>query len=247
MTATTPWTQTRIAGKTADLFAPRNPVEPARGVLHLHGHSGTTLSHNPAYTSALERHGLYCLCPHGARSWWLDRVCGEFDPEIPPMQYLRNEIVPWMQREWLLAPPRIALTGISMGGQGVMQLAFRFPREFPVVAGLAPAIDFQHWHGRGLPLDEMFESREASRQATALLHIHPLNWPRHLFFACDPADAEWFDSSDKLAMKLSSSGIAFDSDLETSAGGHDWTYFDAMAEKVIGWVAEKLEYVARSV
>ena len=67
----------------------------------------------------------------------------------------------------------MGLTGISMGGQGVLQLAYRHPRTFPVVAALAPAIDFHQWYGRGLPLDEMFDSREAARQATALLQIHP--------------------------------------------------------------------------
>ena len=32
-----------------------------------------------------------------------------------------------------------------------------------------------------------------------------------------------------------------ESDLETTAGGHDWTYFDRMAEPVIQFVAERLE------
>lgn len=240
------WRSILIRGKAADLFVPAGDPRPARAVLHLHGHSGVTLAQSEAFTRALEAHKLACLCPHGGRSWWLDRICTEFDPHMTPQQYLLDDILPWIEEEWGIAPPQIGLTGISMGGQGVLQLSYRHPRTFPVVAALAPAIDFHQWHGRGLPLDEMFETREAARQATALLQIHPLNWPRHHFFACDPADVEWHESADKLAMKLSSSGIAFECDLTTSAGGHEWSYFDFMAPRVIGWVAEKLELVSRT-
>lgn len=246
MTALSQWTRVEIGGKPADAFTPTNPAEPAVGILHLHGHSGTTLAESEPFSEELERHGLYCVCPHAARSWWLDRVCSEFDESVTPMTFLQEQVVPWMAAQWSIEPPRIGLTGISMGGQGVLQLAYRYPRQFPVVAAIAPAIDFHNWHGQGLPLDEMFETREAARQATALLQIHPLNWPRHHFFTCDPADAEWFESSDKLAMKLGSSGIAYECDLETSAGGHSWDYFNHMAPRIIGWVAEKLELVQRS-
>ena len=41
-------------------------------------------------------------------------------------------------------------------------------------------------------------------------------------------------------MKLSSSGIPFEADLTTSRGGHGWQYFEHMAPKVIGFVAEHL-------
>jgi len=241
-----PWTTITISGKPADLFQPADAGVRPFAILHLHGHSEVTLKDNPAFTEALERHRLRCLCPHGRRSWWLDRICTEYDSEVTPQSYLMQSVIPWMKEHWQVAPPAVGLTGISMGGQGVLQLAYRHARQFPVAAALAPAVDFQNWYGRGLPLDEMFDSPEAARQATAILHLHPLNWPRHQFLACDPADAEWFDSADKLSMKLSSSGIPHDIDFETSHGGHTWEYFETMADKLIGWTAEKLEAVSRS-
>jgi hypothetical protein len=64
---------------------------------------------------------------------------------------------------------------------------------------------------------------------------------------CDPADAEWFESAERLTMKLRSIGIPFESDLETSAGGHSWEYFDMMAPRVIGFVADRLEQESRRV
>ena len=116
-----------------------------------------------------------------------------------------------------------------------------------LVAAIAPAVDFHNWWGQGLPIDEMFPDRERARQQTALLQIHPLNWPRYQLIVCDPADEEWFESAEKLIMKLSSSGVPFESDLETTAEGHDWSYFDRMAAPVIEFVAERLEAESRRV
>lgn len=239
------WTQVEIGGKKADVYTPREPAEPGYAVLHLHGHGLETLKDNPAFSTELERHGLYAICPHGERSWWMDVVCNEFDPEITPLRYLREQIVPYISEQWNIQSPAIGLTGISMGGQGILQLAYRYAREFPVVAGIAPAVDFHNWHGQGLPIDEMFATREAARQETVTLQLHPLNWPKHQMLVCDPTDEEWFEGVERLSMKLSASGIPFERDLETSAGGHSWDYFNAMAARVIGFVAERLEQESR--
>lgn len=241
-----PWTTIDIAGKPADLFHPASSEPSPYAILHLHGHSEVTLKDNPAFTESLQNYHIRCICPHGRRSWWLDRICPEYDPDVTPQSYLLQSVIPWIQENWQVAPPAIGLTGISMGGQGVLQFAYRHARQFPVVAALAPTVDFQNWYGRGLPLDDMFDSPEAARQATAILNLHPLNWPRHQFLACDPTDEEWFDSADKMSMKLYSSGIPHDFDFQTSNGGHSWEYFETMADKLIGWTAEKLDDVSRS-
>lgn len=241
------WSQVEIAGKHVDLYEPRQPAVHGRVVLHLHGHGLTTLKDNIAYSAELERHGLRAVCPHGQRSWWTDVVCREFDPATTPLVFLREHVVPYIGQRWGTRPPGIGLTGISMGGQGVLQLAYRAPREFPVVAAISPAVDFHQWYGAELPLDEMFPDREAARQATVTLQIQPLNWPRHQLLVCDPADEHWFSSAERLASKLSSSGIPFESDFETSNGGHTWEYFETMAAPVLKFVAERLEQESRRV
>lgn len=234
------WASIQIAGKNADVFVPDQLTDTPGAVLHLHGHGLTTLKDNPVYTPLLQKHGLHCICPHGQRSWWLDRVCTEFDPQISPMDYLQQHVVPWIAEEWKIEPPAIALSGISMGGQGALQLAYRDARTFPVVVAISPAIDFNTWYGNGLPLDEMFEDAEDARQATATLQIHPLNWPRSQFLLCDPIDADWIESCERLASKLYSSGILFKQDFETSHGGHSWDYFEHVAPSVIEFIAESL-------
>ncbi|MFM8221762.1 MAG: alpha/beta hydrolase-fold protein, partial [Planctomycetaceae bacterium] len=130
---------------------------------------------------------------------------------------------------------------VIMGGQGALKLAYQQPALFPVVAALAPAIDFHLWVGKGYPLDDLYETAEEARQETATVLIHPLNWPRHQWLGCDPGDQEWFDGVERLAGKLSSTGIPFESDLSTRAGGHSWDYFNHLAPTVVEFLTTRLE------
>ncbi|MCA9077299.1 MAG: hypothetical protein KDA93_19895 [Planctomycetaceae bacterium] len=235
------WERVTIAGKQADVFSPET-LEPFRGaVIFLHGHGLKTLAEDEVFTQELNRHQLPVVCPHGGQSWWLDRVCSDFDESISPMDYLRRHVVSWIGEEWKIEPPLIGLLGISMGGQGALQLAYRHAREFPIVAAISPAIDFQQLVGQGYPLDEMFSDTETARQQTVTLHLHPLNWPRHQLIVSDPADASWHEGAERLVSKLASTGIMFEDDLETSAGGHSWDYFRHMAPRCIGFIADRLD------
>lgn len=235
------WRQITIAGKTADIFQPVSPSD-VGAVMFLHGHGLITLEGNTTYSRLFDQHGLRVICPHGQRSWWLDRMCEEFDPQITSEKHVLNEVVPWIDLNWHVQPPQIALFGVSMGGQGAVRIAYRHALKFPIVAALSPLIDFQNFMGHGLPLDQMYESPEEARQETATLQIHPLNWPRHQYLACDPADAPGMETLDRLRTKLSSSGIPCDGDLQTSHGGHTWDYFNHMADKVVPWIAEALKH-----
>ncbi len=245
MTVLGEWQTVDIAEKTADVFIPARRPTTNFAVLFLHGHGLLTLKDNAIYTAQFERLGIACVCPHGKRSWWGDRLCREFDPRVTPSDHLRHSVLEWMREHLDATPPTIALLGVSMGGQGALRLAYRFPQQFPIVAALAPAVDFHDWHGRGLPLDEMYPTPEAARQDTATLLLHPLNWPRHQLLMCDPTDEEWIDGAQRLASKLYSTGIPFERDFETRHGGHSWEYFNHMAPRVMVFLAERLEQERR--
>jgi S-formylglutathione hydrolase len=234
------WKQVTIAGKTADYFEPARTPPAAGYVLFLHGHGLITLKDNSIYSGLLEEAGLRCLCPHGKRSWWADVVCAEFDPVTTAEQHVCGEVREWLAAQGPAATTPVALFGVSMGGQGALRIAYRHPQEFPIVAAVSPMIDYQAWYGRGLPLDDMYSSAESVRQDTATLQIHPLNWPRHQLLVCDPQD-EWFEGVERLAGKMSSTGIPFDADFKTSQGGHSWSYFNHMAPRVVKYLAESLD------
>ncbi|GAB5440733.1 MAG: hypothetical protein Fues2KO_10820 [Fuerstiella sp.] len=227
------WQCTELNGHEVEVFEPNQATAPTACILFLHGHGRVMLSENEVFSSLLAKNNLAAVAPDGGRSWWLDEICSDFSAEHTPHQYLLESVLPFIESRWQITPPAIGLLGISMGGQGVLQLSYRHARTFPNVAAISPAVDFHVLHGHGLPLDEMFRTSEDARQATVVLNLHPLDWPRHQWFCCDPKDVDWFDGCARLGMKLSSSGILHERDLDTSAGGHTWEYFNHMAPAAI--------------
>src|SRR5260221_7028293 len=101
------WQSVEINNKRADVFFPAKRGPGNFAVLFLHGHGLATLKDNAIYTALFERHGLACVCPHGKRSWWGDRVCSEFDAHLTPVEYLRRSVLPWMETHWQAIPPAI--------------------------------------------------------------------------------------------------------------------------------------------
>src|SRR5437762_11187431 len=191
------WTTVDIGGKSADVFDVSGASRPQFGVLHLHGVGLETLTDQPIFTRWLEELQLACVCPHGQRSWWADRICTEFDERITAERYLLEKVLPYFKERWGLAPRAIGLTGISMGGQGALRLAFKHPELFPVVAAISAAIDYHELYDQGTTIDSMYDSKEQCRQDTAPLHIHPSRYPPHIFFCIDPDDIDWHRGNDR--------------------------------------------------
>jgi S-formylglutathione hydrolase len=239
------WETVDIAGKRAEVFEPAGSVRARFGILHLHGYGLETLSDRPVFTRLLQELGLACVCPHGQRSWWADRVCTEFDPQVTPEGYLLDSVLPAFRERWELGPPAVGLQGISMGGQGALRLAFKHPGLFPVVAAISAAVDYHELYGQGTPLDELYDSKEQCRQDTATLHIQPSDYPPHIFFCIDPDDTQWLRGNDRLHEKLSALGIPHEIDFTTRAGGHSWDYFNYMAPRVERFISSGLEQQSR--
>jgi S-formylglutathione hydrolase FrmB len=215
----------------------------------LHCSDAAPLARFPAFTQEFERHGLRVIEPVSGRSWWTDRIWPEFDSSISAEAYVLQYVVPYAKEHWQAEPPRLALLGVSMGGQGALRMAYKHPNVFPTVAAISPAIDFQKRIAEGVDpaLDYLYGDEESARQDTATLHIHPLNWPRNQFFCCDPTDQRWHESADRLRMKLWSLGVPFECDLQTEAGGHSFTYASHMAERAVGFLAARLDQERRRV
>jgi S-formylglutathione hydrolase len=230
------WTEVEIGGKRADIYEPPACNPPRFGILHLHGGGLETLRDRPGFMRLFNELNLVCICPHGQRSWWGDRICMEFDPHMSPEKYLLTQVMPYFQQRWNLSTRAIGLQGISMGGQGALRLAFKHPQLVPVVAAISAALDYHELYGQGTPLDDMYDSKEQCRQDTALMHIHPSHYPPHIFFAIDPDDDRWFRGNDRLHEKLGALGVPHQIDLTTRAGGHSWDYFNHMADRTVRFI-----------
>ncbi|HEX4147860.1 MAG TPA: alpha/beta hydrolase-fold protein [Pirellulales bacterium] len=241
------WGTVEVAGHRCDTFEPTVSREPARAVIYLHDRHLTPLADNAAYTAQFEQHGLRVIAPQSGCSWWTDRIWAEFDPAISAERYVIDRILPWIEAHWGARPPLVALLGTGMGGQGALRIAFKQPRLFPIAAAVAPAIDYQIRYYEDESLTQMYPDPETIRQDTATLHVHPLNWPRNTWFVCDPLDDRWHESAERLHMKMSALGIMHEYDGETSAGGHGWQYYNHMASRAVGYVAERLDQEERRV
>lgn len=236
------WTTVEIAGHPCHVFEPGTVSPHGYTILYLHGSEVEHLADQPRITRQLEQHGLRAIAPVTGKTWWSDRIASEFDSQMSVEQYLLKQVLPYMVVRWECRPPQIALLGVSMGGQGALRLAYKYPNTFPVVAAIFPAIDFQQKIDEGDPtLSSMYRDTEDARQDTATLHIHPLNWPRHQWFCCDPEDVRWWDSADRLRMKLFSLGVPHECDLETQAGGHTWKYVTRMTDPAFDFLLKSLE------
>lgn len=236
------WTELTVGGHPCDLFTPQQVNPHGFVVLYLHGVHLNRLVDKAPFVAEFERHGLPVVAPQTQRSWWTDRICEEFDRQLTAQQHILQNVLPFVAERFGSRPPQIGLLGTSMGAQGALRFAYKFPQYFPVVAAISPAIDYHLRIAEGdETLGQMYRDTEAARQDTAILHVHPLNWPRHQFFCCDPADTRWWDSVDRLRMKLGSLGVPFECDLETTGGGHGFEYYNRMAGRAIGFLAERLE------
>ena len=236
------WSEISLDGHLCDIFEPSRPSANNQVVISLHGVHLGRLNDKTEFTDLFEQYGLRVICPMTQRSWWTDKICHEFSEQYTAEQFLLEHVLPEIAHRWSTEPPQIALLGTSMGGQGALRFSYKYPDLFPVVSAISPAIDYQlRMYDGDEALAGMYEDPEAARQDTALLHIHPLNWPRHQFFCCDPTDETWFPSSDRLHMKLYSLGVPHDRDLETSAGGHSFEYYASMAPRAISFIVDALE------
>jgi len=234
------WTTATIAGKPADIFDLPTGTPTRQAVLFLHDLDGATLARSPVWTRLLEQHQLACVCPHGQQAWWSGKVCADFDPALTAEAHVLTNVVPFLRQRWGLAERAIGLSGLGMGGQGALRLALKHPRLFPVVAGLASALDCYEVYGRGTPLDDLYDSKEQCRQDTALLHLHPVHTPPHIFYACAPDEALWYRGNDRLHEKMQALGVVHQADLTTRAGGSAWQYAEQQAARVVAFLKQGL-------
>ncbi|QDU95972.1 alpha/beta hydrolase-fold protein [Lignipirellula cremea] len=243
MNRTGKWTVEKIAGHDCDIYEPsvRNPQ--GYVVLYLHGVHLQSLTDKTAFIEQFEKHGLPCIAPHTQRSWWTDIQLDEFDPQLTAEQHILKNVLPFIRERMGADSSKLALLGTSMGGQGALRLAYKHPQLFPVTAAISPAVDYykRFYDPDDETISQMYDDPEAARQDSATLHIHPLNWPRHQFFCCCLTDDRWWDSVDRLRMKLYSLGIPHTCELETAGGGHSFEYYSLMAPRAIDFIVTSLK------
>jgi S-formylglutathione hydrolase len=235
------------------MFAPPDP-RPGRAILFLHDVRGGWLQELPPLRDLIEAARIPVIGPRTGRSWWLDRAVAGFPAGLTPERFVVDVVRAEVERRFGVTSPGIALVGTGMGGQGALRIAYRHPAIFPVAAAIAPAIDFhlamRHAGDRddGESFDTLWDTYgdvERARQDTAILHVHPLNWPRHQWFASDPADIDWHDGAARLHSKLVALGIPHTAILEPPADGP--APADRVAAEAMRFVLDALDAESRRI
>lgn len=249
------WSVIDVGGHPCEIHSPVDPL-PGRAIVYLHDLRERWLQDAPALTALVEHHRLPVIAPRTGRSWWLDRIVPSFDREITPERFVTHTVRAEVLSRFGVAPPGIALVGTNMGGQGALRIAYRHPTVFAVAAAIAPAIDFHQAMREAGDRDDgelcdtlwqLFGDIERARQETAILHVHPLNWPRHQFFASDPDDLHWHDGAVRLHGKLAALGIPHLAQLEPRGGSQGADFADAVAADAIRFVLDALDQESRRV
>jgi pimeloyl-ACP methyl ester carboxylesterase len=239
------WKNQDVDGHGCDVFQPERPSQYGYTIIYLHDIGLQGLTGRESFENAFEEHGLRVIVPHTSRSWWSNKICVEFDHNRTAESYLLKSLVPWLAAHWEAIPPKIALLGIGMGGQGGLRFSFKYPDIFPIVAAITPAIDHQCcWSDEESFLAQMYSNEEAIRQDTATLHIHPLYWPRNIWFCSHPT---WIESAQRLNMKLSALGIPHQANLEAKGQQTSGGYEEQMADSAVRFIVERLELERRRI
>ena len=252
------WSTITVAGHECELYEPPLPRS-GRAVIYLHGVRERWLQELPGLRDQIEAAAVPAIAPRAGRSWWLDKRLPAFDPEITAERYVVEHVRAELERRFGVQPPGIGLIGTSMGGQGALRLSYRYPQLFPVAAAIAPAIDFHLAMREAGDRDDgeyydtlwtIYGDVERARQDTAILHVHPLNWPRHQCFASDPSDLHWHDGATRLHSKLVALGIPHVALLEARVGpgeGHSTVYYDRIAPEIMQFVLDALDAESRRI
>jgi len=249
------WSLIDVAGHPCELHAPPGAM-PGRAVVYLHDLDGRTPSQLDAVRAAFEAAALPVVAPRTGRSWWLDRAMPGFGDGSTPERFVCHTIVADIAARFGVRPPGIALLGCGMGGQGALRLAYRHPGVFPIAAAVAPAIDFHLGMRQAAERDdgELFDTLwqtfgdvERARQDTAILHVHPLNWPRQHWFASSPDDVFWHDGAARLRSKLVALGIPHEAVLEAAPGEGQGAFERRMAGAAVAFVVAALDREARRI
>jgi len=193
------------------------------------------------------------IAPGFGNSWYANSA------EQPMRRYedaFIADLLPHVDSLYRTDPSRDArsIAGLSMGGYGALKFGVKYPQHFGFAAGLSPSIQFP----AGLEDSAIVARRSAASNASVRAafgaartpewdeQIIPLLVERaassatpYLFLSSGSSDniPEVPIQMHQLAHQLRRKKIRFE--MHESPGGHDWKFWDAEIEKVLGIIARR--------
>lgn len=237
------WSAIKLPNGVVKVFEPGIPDPRGFVVLSLHQHHDDVPYMESALTLQAQARGLRLVAPEGD-VWWLDRPTLGWEDETP-QEFVLNQVMHFAGSVLGAKPPKVGLLGLGTGGQAVLRWAFQRPSVFPVVAAIAPVIDFHKiWDSNPL-LQAMFRSEEAARQETATLYVEPMRRVPHVWFSAPDNRELVVEGAERLQSKLLSLGLPFTYTCdENRAAAH--VYAAQKLHDALDFITEGLDQSSRS-
>jgi S-formylglutathione hydrolase FrmB len=183
--------------------------------------------------------GLAVVMPQVHRSFYTDQAYGG-----RYWTFLSEELPELVGSLFRLSdrPEDTFVAGLSMGGYGALKWALRQPQRFAAAASLSGAVDVTGLlTGRVRPEDPRLFERVFGHGEVAgtpddlhwLLGQAEATTPPPLYVGCGTEDALIGDNR-AFVDACSAAGIPVTSDF--GPGDHDWAYWDARIQDVLGWL-----------
>lgn len=166
------------------------------------------------------RTGLAIAAVDGGRHYWHRHHTG-----VDTSAMVIDNFLPLLAAKGFTTD-RIGLTGVSMGGFGVMHLATLLPPEQTQgIAVVAPALRRNYWENRTLAFDDI-ETFDATNPFNHLDRLR--RYP--VAIACG-RDDDFYDASRAMAQRLPADATLF------TPGAHTTAYVASYWEPVMHWLA----------
>jgi S-formylglutathione hydrolase FrmB len=188
--------------------------------------------------------GIAVVMPQVHRSFYADEAYGG-----RYWTFLSEEL-PELVHGWFRLSQRREETfvaGLSMGGYGALKWALRQPERFAAAASLSGALDVAGLRtSRIRPedprlFDRVFGTAPVAGTADDLLamvaHADPATLPA-LYVACGEQD-ELLPDNRRFLEGCAAASVRVASSI--TAGAHDWDYWDAAIQDVLGWLLTRTD------
>jgi len=167
----------------------------------------------------------------GVSSYWHDRDGGRW------ATYVLSELIPKLTKRFDIAPERVAIGGISMGGFGAYDIAQFAPGRFCAIGGHSPAI----WESASETADGAFDDGDDFERndiiAAAKRDPSPYGDGTRLWLDAGNDDP-FLPGDEAFAEALRSAGL--DPIVRNGPGGHDSDYWDGNWREYLGFYARAL-------
>lgn len=221
--------------------ASQAPIEklPVLYLLHGSGGSWTDFSDqaHELLQKAATKQGMVLITPDGdPEGWYVDSDWGKVDT------YLSQELLPDVEARLPVSNVR-GIAGISMGGNGAISMALRYPKTFASVSSMSGTVDLSEARSRPALIERLGAYEEHQKlwegySALQLVKAHPELARDTPIFLTVGLEDRWAQANRGLYQQLTQ--VGGDHLLKEKPGGHSWSHWLEVLPEHLAWHARLL-------